>query len=133
METPLYRRWQAAHDRAAKCLADWDPQAEDVPAELTEALAFHRTVEERLFFPRLARYFVGGGPIPLMEAAHRDLSLGPRGDARAWRDAFLLHLRQEDLVLLPISRLRFTSREWAALEEEAAALWPSPQEDSASG
>ncbi len=125
METPLYRRWQAAHAAAAECLTAWRPEVEGMPAELSEALAFHRTVEERLFFPRLARYFVGGGPIPLMEAAHAKLSQGPGRDPDAWRDAFLLHLRQEDLVLLPIARLRFTSREWAALDEEAAVLWPS--------
>ena len=124
METALYRRWLAAHEDAAQRLAGWNPAEEPVPEGLVDAVGFHRAVEERLFFPRLARYFVGGGPIPLMTAAHRDLAEGPREDAAAWRDAFLLHLRQEDLVLLPIARLRFTSREWAALDEQAQALWP---------
>ena len=125
MEPVLYRRWQAVHQDAAQRLAAWDPATEPVPERLADAVAFHRTVEERLFFPRLARYFVGGGPIPLMTAAHGRLAAGPNGDAAAWRDAFLLHLRQEDLVLLTIARLRFTSREWAALDAEAESVWPS--------
>ena len=124
MEPELYRRWEKVHRDAAQRLAAWDPAADPVPEDLAHAVAFHRTVEERLFFPRLARYFVGGGPIPLMTAAHGRLAEGPQGRAAAWRDAFLLHLRQEDLVLLPIARLRFTSREWAALAAEAESLWP---------
>lgn len=124
MESVLYRRWQAAHQDAGERLAAWDPATQPVPEGLADAVAFHRTVEERLFFPRLARYFVGGGPIPLMTAAHGRLAEGPNGDAAAWRDAFLLHLRQEDLVLLPIARLRFTSREWTALDAEAESVWP---------
>jgi hypothetical protein len=129
METDLYRRWQDAHRAAEAALDAWDPEREPVPEALVEAVSFHQRVEEPLFFPRLGRYFVGGGPIPLFSRDHQALVEAAAGhldpDARVrWRDRFRLHLRKEDLVLLPIARLRFNSREWAQLDEAARDLWP---------
>lgn len=129
METALYRRWEEAHAQARAALEAWDPEAEPVPPPLVRAVAFHRQVEEALFFPRLARFFVGGGPIPLLVGDHArladTLATGwTPAQAAEWRAAFRLHLRKEDLVLLPIARIRFTSREWEALSRDAADLWP---------
>jgi hypothetical protein len=129
METALYRRWEQAHVDAKAVLDAWNPETEPLPPPLVAAVAFHRQVEEPLFFPRLARFFVGGGPIPLLVGDHARLADALTAawtpeQAAEWRASFRLHLRKEDLVLLPIARIRFTSREWEALSQRAAELWP---------
>jgi hypothetical protein len=146
METPLWQRWRDAHrahvelvERLATAAAK-DPKPagwDTLTREMEAALDFHRRFEETVFFPRLSRYFVGGGPIPLMIRDHRKwqeawdeiVTLYAAGRTEAgWErvrelaQIVRLHLRKEDLTLLPIARARLSSRDWQHLQELADTL-----------
>jgi hypothetical protein len=126
---PLFERWEEVLARAVAAVGSAGAQLADPAARgPVEALFdFQRQWEEGVLFPRLARYFVGGGPVPVMEAEHRDLerrwaSLDP-DDARsreAFAKALRLHVRKESLSLLQVARVRLSRREWEALWETAS-------------
>lgn len=146
METPLWQRWRDAHrahvalvERLAAAVPDdfEDAAWETVARDMAAAIDFHRRFEETVFFPHLSRYFVGGGPVPLMVRDHRRwqetwdevVALRAAGRTEAGRErtrelveAVRLHLRKEDLTLLPIARARLSSRDWQRLQELADTL-----------
>jgi hemerythrin-like domain-containing protein len=144
VETPLWQRWRDVHRAhaalAERLAAEEEPEAwtgagwDALVREMADAIDFHRRFEETVFFPRLARYFVGGGPVPLAVREHRQWAeawdeivalVGAgrrdagRDRARALAAAVRLHLRKEDLTLLPVARARLSSRDWQKLQELA--------------
>ncbi|MGC8488790.1 MAG: hemerythrin domain-containing protein [Clostridia bacterium] len=127
---PIFARWENVLDAAVGAIGSTgEGLAEPTARASVEALLhFQRTWEEQVLHPRLARYFVGGGPVPVMEAEHRDLERRwyrlDVSDARNREDfarALRLHVRKESLSLVQVARLRLSRREWEALAEVAAA------------
>jgi len=135
MEHPLTDAWRLCQERAVAALRAWRPDAEEpAPEALETLLAFQRTWEEQVLFPRLARYFVGGGPVPVMTAEHRDLealwaALRVGGDAES-REAgrenltrhLELHCKKESLSLQTVARIRLSRREFEQLLEQGRLL-----------
>lgn len=130
MEHPITDRWQACQAAALAALDRWSPAAAGAVADPVQALlAFQRSWEERVLFPRLARYFVGGGPVPVMTAEHRDLEarwaaldLDDAAAVAAFRQSLRLHCRKEELSLQAIARIRLSRRDFEHLQEEAGQL-----------
>lgn len=146
VETDLWHRWREVHSRQLSALDALCAVVDDqhgIPEEWDRAAAafdavfqHHRRLEEQIFFPSLARYFAGGGPIPVMLGEHARMNeewqaiRHSREEASSQVKELLgdfanqvrLHVRKEDLTLLPLARAKLSSRDWQKLEQEAGHL-----------
>jgi hypothetical protein len=127
---PIFACWESVLDAAVGAVGTaGEGLAEPSARAAVEALLqFQRSWEEQVLYPRLARYFVGGGPVPVMEEEHRDLErrwhsldLFDATNREDFARALRLHVRKESLSLVQVARLRLSRREWEALAEAAAA------------
>ncbi len=134
---PLFLSWENVLDRAVTAVGSEGESLSDPASRgaVESLLQFQRQWEEGVLFPRLARYFAGGGPVPVMEAEHRDLerrwaALDPEDDnsRAAFAKALRLHARKESLTLLQVARVRLSRREWEALLDTAASRGLLPPE-----
>jgi hypothetical protein len=135
MEHPLTDAWRLRQEQAMAALRAWRPDlGQSVPEALESLLTFQRTWEEQVLFPRLARYFVGGGPVPVMTAEHRELEAlwgeiqvgGDLGSRETVRENLArrlqLHCKKESLSLQTVARIRLSRREFEQLLEQGRLL-----------
>jgi hypothetical protein len=135
MEHPLTDAWRLRQEQAMAAVCAWRPDlGQSVPEAFESLLTFQRTWEEQVLFPRLARYFVGGGPVPVMTAEHRELEAlwgeiqanGDLGSRETARDNLAhrlqLHCKKESLSLQTVARIRLSRREFEQLLEQGRLL-----------